>query len=100
MTPEGKVKKECRAYLKSIGAYVFSPVQQGFGQSTVDDLVCFRGTFLGIEYKRADKPSRTTARQDATIAAINNAGGYAFLARSAEEVRLTLIEFKLLQPHP
>ena len=78
MTPEGKVKKECRAYLRRIGCYVFSPVQMGYGASTIDDLVCYRGHFVGIEYK-APGINVPTDRQDAVMNQIIAAGGTAIL---------------------
>lgn len=86
MTPEGKVKKECRAYLKSIGAYVFSPVQMGYGAPALDDYICFRGAFVGIEYKRAEG-GKLTLRQESTIASILRSGGRAIVICSAEELK-------------
>lgn len=88
MTPEGKVKKECRAYLKSIGAYVFSPVQMGYGAASVDDLVCYRGHFVAIEYKRADADGRVTTRQKQCLKAVEDAGGLSFLIRARTELEV------------
>lgn len=89
MTPEGKVKKECRAYLKSIGAYVFSPVQMGYGAATVDDLICYKGNFIGIEYKRL-VGGKLTERQDRCLWAISHAGGRAWVVRSVSELQLAI----------
>lgn len=84
MTPEGKVKKEIKQYLDSIGAYYFMPVQMGYGAKTVDFLVCVNGAFVAIEAKRPGKDA--TAFQKQTIAQVENAGGIAFVATSASQV--------------
>jgi hypothetical protein len=75
-TDEGKLKDRCRAYLIKIGAYRFSPVQQGYGAPTLDDLCCIKGRFVGIEYKAPGK--KPTPRQEQTMAAIKAAAGVAF----------------------
>ena len=90
MTPEGKVKKECRAYLRSIGAYVFSPVQMGYGQQGLDDFVCIHGLFVAIEYKRGDKPAKPTARQEHCIAEVQKANGHAWVVTSLAELQKCL----------
>lgn len=51
-TPEGKIKDKVKAYLDSIGAYYFMPVQMGYGKRTLDFLCCVRGYFVAIETKR------------------------------------------------
>ena len=76
-TPEGKLKTICRAWLRAQGAYVFSPVQVGMGAATLDDLVCYEGQFVGLEYKRPDTRPKPTKRQEAVIAHIEAAGGVA-----------------------
>lgn len=77
MTPEGKVKRDIREYLASIGAHAFWPVQMGLGAATLDCLACVKGRFVGIEVKRPEvwKP---TARQALEILRITKAGGVAF----------------------
>lgn len=89
MTPEGKVKKECRAYLRSIGAYVFSPVQMGYGQATVDDLVCYKGRFIGVEYKRPEG-GKLTDRQKQSLKAIQDAKGYTIIACEVDDIKVCL----------
>jgi hypothetical protein len=84
-TPEGKVKDQIKAYLKEIGAYFFMPVQTGYGERTVDFLVCHKGKFYGIEAKR--KRAQAEAFQDALIRRIEDAGGQAFVASSLETVK-------------
>lgn len=85
MKPEAKIKADIRAYFRNVGAYIFAPVQTGMGMSTVDQLVCFNGKFIGIEVKVPGK--HPTARQINTIDEINKAGGLAFWATSLEEVK-------------
>ena len=75
ITPEGKVKKQVKQWLVSHGAYLFCPVQTGMGATTVDILACLYGRFVGIECKAEGK--KPTVRQQATLAAIDSAGGIA-----------------------
>jgi hypothetical protein len=82
-TPEGYEKDEIKAYLKSIGAYYFMPVQVGYGQATVDILACVKGVFFGIEVKREGKAP--TARQEVKLKEIA-AGGGITVAGTAEVV--------------
>lgn len=54
MTPEGKVKKKLREFLKTLGPEVWChmPVPTGYSdKGTPDFLICFYGTFLAIETK-------------------------------------------------
>jgi len=83
-TPEGREKKKLRAYLKSIGAYRFSPVQMGLGQPALDELCCIKGRFVGIEVKAEGK--EPTARQKITMAEIQAAGGVAIWGDSSEKI--------------
>lgn len=86
MTPEGKVKKACRAFLREKGCYVFSPVNMGYGTRTLDDLVCWRGRFISIEYKRPDGGA-TKAHQFDSAKNITTAGGIALRVSSLEELK-------------
>lgn len=83
-TPEGYVKDAVRKYLKSIGAYRFSPVQMGIGSPTLDDLCCIGGRFVAIEYKRPGKIP--TPRQNLTMGEIRRAGGIAVWGDTAEQI--------------
>lgn len=84
LTPEGRTKKKLRTYLKAIGAYRFSPVQMGLGQTTVDELCCIRGRFVGIEVKA--EGNVPTARQEMTMKEIQRAGGIAVWGDSFEMI--------------
>lgn len=83
-TPESRVKKKVRNYLSAIGAYRFSPVQMGIGSPTLDDLVCFRGRFLAIEYKAPGKAP--TPRQILTIGQIRAAKGIAIWGDDSDDI--------------
>jgi hypothetical protein len=83
-TPEGKIKDEIRKWLHEQGAYVFSPVQMGYGVQTLDLLVCWRGRFYGIEVKAPGK--KLTARQAVIAADIRDAGGWVIVAHSLQDV--------------
>lgn len=82
LTPEGRIKQKLRAYLKARNVYRFSPVQMGLGQTTLDELCCIRGRFVGIEVKA--EGGVPTARQRATMKEIQRAGGIAIWGDSYE----------------
>ncbi len=84
MTPEGRVKAEIKAWLKAQGAYFFFPVQTGYGATTLDILCCLNGRFVGIECKAGF--NKLTNRQSRVINEIRAAGGWAFEARSLDDV--------------
>lgn len=87
MTPEGKTKLTIKRFLVELGAYFFMPVQRGFGDTTLDMLVCYKGRFVGIEVKRGDGvPNPPTPRQIFVMERIVAAGGISFVARSVQDV--------------
>jgi len=86
MTPEGVVKKQIRDWLKSVGAYVFSPVQMGIGSRTLDLLCCIKGRFVAIEVKRPGV-NEPTKIQALCIREIAQAGGIAFTTNSLERTK-------------
>lgn len=89
MTPEARIKADIRAWFLKQGAYVFAPVQMGMGASTVDQLICFKGKFIGIETKVPGK--HPTARQLLTINEIKAAGGEAFWTTSLEDCKRQMV---------
>ena len=84
LTEEGRIKKHVRAKIRAMGGYVFSPVQMGLGVTTLDDLCCIGGKFVGIEYKAEGK--FPTPRQMHTMHEIHKAGGIAIWGDSVERV--------------
>lgn len=101
LTPEGRVKRNIRAYLDEIGAYVFMPVQMGYGQKTLDYLCCVPtlvtpamvgrriGVFVAPEAKAPGKEA--TKFQLLTIADVQRAGGISFVAYGANDVQQALV---------
>lgn len=88
MTPEAKVKKAVKEYLKSIGAWYYMPVSNGMGRVGCPDiLVCWEGRFIAIETKAPGKRKNTTPNQDREIDAINSANGLALVVDDVEQVK-------------
>jgi len=80
ITPEGKVKKEVRRVLDSLGAYYVMPVTGGYGkQGAPDFLVCHRGKFFGIETKAGK--GKLTVLQEMNLKRIVETGGVALVIR-------------------
>jgi hypothetical protein len=85
-TGEAKVKDDVKAYLESVGAYFYMPVPVGYGKSTLDFLVCWRGRFVGIETKAPGK-CRPTARQHLIAKEIAKAGGFVIVTDRVDMVK-------------
>lgn len=88
--PEAIIKDEIRAWLRAQGAYVFSPVQQGYGMQTLDLLVCWGGKFVAIEVKAPGK--KPTPRQVNIMVEIENTKGLAFWVESLSDVKEVLLD--------
>ena len=73
MTPEGKIKQMVKDWCKEVGAYYFMPVQSGYGQKTLDFLICYKGKFIAIETKAPGK--KPTKFQELTLREIEGAAG-------------------------
>ena len=91
-TPEGKVKKKVKEYLKSICAWYYMPVSNGMGRSGCPDiLVCFNGRFMAFETKAPGKINNVTPNQQREIDEIIRANGLAYVVDSVDQVK-TIIE--------
>ena len=87
-TPESKVKKHVKDYLKSIGAWYYMPVSNGMGRVGCPDiLVCYKGVFMAFETKAPGKLKNVTPNQEREIAEINAAGGLAIVVDSVDQVK-------------
>lgn len=95
MTPEGKLKKKVKEYLKSRDAYYYMPVQNGMGVVGVPDLVgCYKGLFFGIETKapvmkprsKEKRWAKATPNQQHQLEAIIAAGGFADVVDDLSQV--------------
>jgi len=87
MTPEGKVKKAVREFLRAKDVWFYQPVQNGMGQVGIPDFVCcYRGTFIAIETKAPGKLSGVTPNQQRVIDAIKAHGGLAVVVDSVDSL--------------
>ena len=76
VTPEGKVKDQCKLLLRSYGIWYYMPVQNGMGVVGIPDIIaCWRGRFLAIETKAPGKRNSTTPNQKRVLAEIGAHGG-------------------------
>ena len=81
-TPEGAVKAKIKSWLKTLpDCWFYMPVQNGMGVVGIPDIICvIQGRMVAIETKAPGKEKNVTANQQASIDAINRAGGLAFVA--------------------
>jgi hypothetical protein len=97
MTPEGKVKKAVKEYLKSIGAWYYMPVTNGMGRVGCPDiLVCYKGLFMAFETKAPGKIKNVTANQQREITDIQRVNGLALVVDDVEQVK-EAIRDKIIQ---
>lgn len=88
MTPEGKVKKAVKEYLKSIGAWYYMPVSNGMGRVGCPDiLVCYKGLFMAFETKAPGKIKNVTPNQEREITDILRANGLALVVDDVQQVK-------------
>lgn len=88
MTPEGKVKKKCKEYLKTIGAWYYMPVSNGMGRVGCPDiLVCYKGLFMAFETKAPGKIKNVTPNQQREITDILSANGLALVVDDVEQMK-------------
>lgn len=93
MTPEGKVKKKVREFLKKQGVYFFFPQSGGYGRSGVPDIICCAyGRFLAIECK-AQADSKLTELQEAQLREIQRHQGLTYVINASNaDMVLTALE--------
>ena len=88
MTPEGKVKKAVKDYLKEIGAWYYMPVSNGMGRVGCPDiLVCYKGRFMAFETKAPGKIKNVTPNQEREITDIQRANGLALVVDDVQQVK-------------
>ena len=88
MTPEGKVKKAVKDYLKEIGAWYYMPVTNGMGRVGCPDiLVCYKGLFMAFETKAPGKIKNVTPNQEREIGDIQRANGLALVVDDVQQVK-------------
>lgn len=90
-TPEGKIKDKVRKLLDEFPHYRFMPVPSGYGETTLDFLICYKGRFLAIETKAPSK--KVTPRQEMIIRAIELNGGTVLVV--SDDTSLARLRFLL-----
>ena len=86
MTPEGKVKAECKKVLDALkpDCWYFMPVSSGMGTHGIADFVgCYKGMMFAIEAKAVGK-GRPTTLQKLTMDKIDSAGGLTMVVGGAD----------------
>lgn len=93
-TPEGQIKKRCKALFRRVGAYRAMVVTYGYGESGHPDfLVCLHGVLLGVETKATEKKPPTKL-QLFRLRQIRQAGGMTFVVHAGNYAAFeTLILF-------
>jgi hypothetical protein len=90
-TPEGKVKKQVRDYLRKKGIWFYQPVQNGMGQVGIPDFICcYKGQFIAIETKAPGKLANVTPNQQRVIEEIRAHGGLALVVDSIDSLQVVL----------
>ena len=87
LTPEGIVKKAVKLLLAKYGDELYAtwPVPYGYGDSTLDCLIAYRGRFISVETKAEGK--MPTPRQRQIMSRMLNAGADIFILDSKEDVK-------------
>lgn len=90
-TPEGKVKKQVRDYLRKKDIWFYQPVQNGMGQVGIPDFICcYKGQFIAIETKAPGKLGNVTPNQERVINEIREHGGLALVVDSIDSLQVVL----------
>ena len=98
MTPEAKVKKVIKDWLKTLPyCWWFMPIGGAYTSHGVPDIVgVINGRFFAIEVKAAGKIKNTTRLQEITIAAIKAAGGVTIVADDLGIVQAAFARYGLI----
>ena len=90
-TPEGKVKKAVRDFLRKHDIWFYQPVQNGMGVVGIPDFICcYKGHFVAIETKAPGKISNVTPNQQRVIDEIREHGGLALVVDSVDSLQVVL----------
>lgn len=95
-TPEAKVKKQIKTYLKSLHPNMveFSPIAGRFASIGVSDIICcINGRFVALEVKAPG--GKATPLQLDFIRRVREAGGIAGVVESTAQVALLLLELAI-----
>lgn len=94
-TPESAVKKQVRAILDKHGVYYFFPPANGYGRTSIPDIICcVDGHFMAIECKAGK--NKPTALQERELGLIRKAGGTAMVVRESnvDDVEAAILKLK------
>lgn len=91
---ESELIKKISDYLKSVPDLFFWKEHGGmYGTAGIPDIIiCYRGRFIGLECKVGK--NKPTMLQSLTIRLILQAGGYAMIVRTVEEVKQLISAFE------
>lgn len=88
-TPEGRLKREIKAYLNSRGIYWAIIPEGAYGKSGDPDIIaCYKGMFVGLEAKTYEGYQSNI--QKVRQREIEDSGGVYAIVRSVEEVEKAL----------
>ena len=89
MTPEGRVKKEIKAWLAlQPNCWHFMPIGGPYTTHGIPDIIgCINGLFFAIEVKAPGKELNTTPNQKAQLARIRGAKGMSMVASNVVDVK-------------
>lgn len=90
---ESELINKIKSYLNGISDCFYWKEHGGqYGTAGVPDIiVCYRGRFIAFEAKEGN--NKPTVLQEITIRKILQAGGYALVVRSVEEVKQVIQAF-------
>jgi len=94
-TPESAVKKRVKAILDKHGVYHFFPPANGYGRTSIPDIICcVDGKLLAIECKAGK--NQPTALQERELELIRKAGGVALVVRETnlDDVEVNVLRLK------
>lgn len=88
-TPEGRLKREIKAYLNARGIYWAIIPEGAYGKSGDPDIIaCYEGLFVGLEAKTYE--GHQSNIQKVRQREIEDSGGVYAIVRSVEEVEKAL----------
>ncbi len=88
MTPEGRVKKDIKAWLDWLGWWYLMPVKHQYGRTGIPDFIINAGGyFLAVETKKPGNAKGTTARQDEELAWVAKSKGRQLVCTGLEQLK-------------
>lgn len=86
--PETLFQNKVLRFLEEQGGYWHKVHVSSFSSAGIPDIIgCYKGRFVALELKRPDGKGRVSELQKYHIEKINEAGGYAAVISSIEELK-------------